>query len=126
MGGNITISAGQTLKFGNVITNEGHNYDPSTGIFTCASAGIYVFSQTLDSNKNNFISSRILKNGNEIGLVQAVGTNLYDASSYNSIVVSLNLGDRVWMSAYTMGNPADSLFKFGYYATFSGFLLVKS
>lgn len=37
----------EVLKFSNVITNLGSRYNPSTGIFTCQSAGVYHFSYNI-------------------------------------------------------------------------------
>jgi len=126
MAGSITVSVGEILKFDNVITNEGHNYDPSTGVFTCATSGIYVFAQSLDANTNTYVSANIKKNGDTIGFVQAVGTSFSDSSSSDTIVVDLNQGDRIWIIVYILNHPDTTSILSGVYASFSGFLLYRS
>ncbi|WAR11559.1 hypothetical protein MAR_025739 [Mya arenaria] len=41
------VQQGDILQFNNVITDIGHAYDTSTGLFTAPTAGLYVFGTTI-------------------------------------------------------------------------------
>jgi len=119
-----TVHVNHTLIFVDVITNKGQTYDPLTGVFTCTVSGIYVFSQNIEASKNNFISTRIRKNGIVYSFIEAIGTSHWEATGYNSAILEVNRGDRVWVEVF--GVSSDIPIPYKPYVSFSGFLLYRT
>ena len=111
-----------TLVFPKVITNVGHGYNPSDGVFTAPRAGVYVFFVNVQSYSNDDIYVDIVLNGaTKVRTMAYHGSGEYHEAGPNLAVLSLQTGDRVWVKYY---------FGQGYYTysdgpitTFSGFLI---
>ncbi|NWV12585.1 C1QA protein, partial [Ptilonorhynchus violaceus] len=113
-------SAGTTVVFDNIITNQENSYNPRTGKFTCRTSGLYYFAFQVVSSGDLCLS--ITKNkervvsfcdDNSLGILQV---------NSGSSVLSLAVGDQVflatdpaWGSSIYRGSEADSVF--------SGFLV---
>lgn len=82
---------GNTITFPVTKINVGGGYDHTTGVFTCPSAGYYVFHWSVtSSDSNQRCSSAIVKNGAEV-IGNEIGGN--QATFY------MNRNDRAWINA---------------------------
>lgn len=114
--GNIT----DVLYFDSITTNVGSGYDPTNSVFTCGTAGMYVFSYTIITQdypivilgKNRDILATVFRSYD--------GAGLYDTIS-NQVVVQLAAGDQVYLMY--MGYDQQSVYGDPYYkyTTFSGY-----
>ncbi|XP_029913141.1 complement C1q-like protein 2 [Myripristis murdjan] len=111
-----------TLKYKNVFSNIGSSYSPETGIFTALVKGVYFFRFSMFNNVNATPSSvvSLMKNGVRLVSVwDTVGSDANDMGS-NAVVVSLEVGDRVYVELAANRLIYDDNMN---YNTFSGFLL---
>jgi len=101
-----TINGTRNIKFPDVRYNEGNDYDPATGVYTCRIPGTYWFSAALGkvSGHNNYIDCYVLVNDGPIIRLMFI---LYDDNNklYNTVSGSggfhLAKGDRVWVGGCT-------------------------
>ncbi|XP_062590538.1 multimerin-2-like [Saccostrea cucullata] len=107
---------GDTLVFPAVITNEGNGYNPSNGIFTAPTAGMYVFFVNVQSYNGNDIYVNIVLNGSI--KVRTMAFTNYDAGP-NLVVLNIQKGDAVWIKRYS----GTGYYHDGPITTFSGFLI---
>ncbi|XP_078736006.1 complement C1q tumor necrosis factor-related protein 5-like [Lampetra fluviatilis] len=113
---------GTPIKFDVPISNEQGHYDPGTGKFTCAHAGLYYFVAHLHIHATH-LAVVLVKNG-----VTVVKFANHYLDSYYSIglsggsVLSLGAGDQVWLE---VTQPYNGLFHQPEHrdSTFMGFLL---
>ncbi|XP_069107912.1 heavy metal-binding protein HIP-like [Argopecten irradians] len=115
----------QTVLFPRVILNEGSAYDNLTGVFTCPESGVYHFSVTIMTFFNGEVETELVVNGNQVMLNYAGGNLRYNQGT-NSVLVRLDVGDRVWVRI--LNNP--TINKDGAinihgqsWSTFAGFLI---
>ncbi|XP_062616060.1 uncharacterized protein LOC134277765 [Saccostrea cucullata] len=110
-----------TLVFPRAITNEGNGYNPSNGIFTAPTAGMYVFFVNVQSYGTQHIYVDIVLNGSTKVRAMAYSysgnPDYYDAGP-NLVVLTVQKGDAVWVR-HQSGNGYNG----APIATFSGFLL---
>jgi len=110
-----------TIVFDNVITNIGTAYSPYNGIFTCKTAGIYVFVWTTTNKDRTGMNTELVLNGQWKGITLSDSGNHDDYSvASNTVVLDLEVGDQVWIRAGTwhtghLGRESRS--------TFNGFML---
>uniref|UniRef100_K1PFU6 Complement C1q-like protein 3 n=1 Tax=Magallana gigas TaxID=29159 RepID=K1PFU6_MAGGI len=92
----LKLGAGQTVKYDEVLTNEGNGYDDRTGVFTCPVAGTYMFVVDSLSQPGIWLHMKVNKN--------AVGKLHVSSSGYNgnpliqisrTVIVRLKPGDHV-------------------------------
>ncbi|XP_042562744.1 complement C1q-like protein 3 [Clupea harengus] len=110
-----------TLKYENVITNDGIAYDPNTGMFTAPVKGVYFFTFVIFNPWKNATGAKLMKNGEMVVSASdnPPGEDTEDTTS-NSVTLLLEPSDTVYMqmfanrAVYTDGNRRN---------TFSGFLL---
>ncbi|XP_062574645.1 complement C1q-like protein 2 [Saccostrea cucullata] len=110
-----------TLVFPSVITNEGNGYNPSNGIFTAPTAGMYVFFVNVQSNNKQTIFVDIVLNGSTKVRTMAYSysnDDYYDAGP-NLVVLTIQKGDAVWVKYYS----GKGYYTDGPLTTFSGFLV---
>lgn len=86
----------QTILFPRVILNEGSAYDNLTGVFTCPESGVYHFSVTIMSLRDDEVETELVVNGNQVMLNYAAGSLKHNQGT-NSVVVRLDIGDKVWV-----------------------------
>ncbi|XP_062402766.1 uncharacterized protein LOC134093626 [Sardina pilchardus] len=112
-----------TLEHGKVLTNVGHAYNSSTGVFTAPVRGVYFFTfTTYSSVAEANIGVKLMKNNEEVLLVwewQDAGDNEDYAS--NSVLLDLEVEDKVYMQLPKGFQVAAS--NYSNIHTFSGFLL---
>ena len=107
-----------SLVFPKVITNVGNGYNPSGGVFTAPTAGVYVFFVNVQGYSSYNINVDIVLNG--ASKVRTIAQTNYDAGP-NLAVLSLQTGDRVWVKYYT--GLGYWTYSDGPITTFSGFLI---
>ena len=105
--------------FGTVDLNEGKGYDPSTGIFTAPTEGIYVFDWTTMTQLGKYAYTSLVVNGKlkSWNHCYDVNSKTYLACS-KMTVVKLKPGDKVWIGVWS--GPANIYTK---YTSFSGYNL---
>ena len=109
-----------TLKFGTVPTNIKHGFNPTTGYFSAPVSGVYFIGGSISSPLNGWIKAEIVVQG------QLVIVKLYAAASNGQnqssdfAIVSLNVGDVVWMRVIDFSNSVDVR---NIRSTFSGYLI---
>uniref|UniRef100_A0A667WP34 Complement C1q like 2 n=1 Tax=Myripristis murdjan TaxID=586833 RepID=A0A667WP34_9TELE len=112
----------EVLKFDDVITNLGNNYDPSTGKFTCLVSGIYFFTYhvLMRGGDGTSMWADLCKNGQvrASAIAQDADQN-YDYAS-NSAVLHLDSGDEIYVKLDGGKAHGGNNNK---YSTFSGFIL---
>ena len=109
---------GDILVFPHVITNKGQGYDNSTGKFTAPRDGTYVFTVTVVSSSNYYLSLEIVHDG--VSKVRTFSTRLASyQTGTNLVVLELDRGDAVWVKRYGGQSYLSSV----PLTTFSGFLL---
>ncbi|XP_069106969.1 uncharacterized protein [Argopecten irradians] len=107
-------SVGHTIPFSDVKTNIGNNeYHPTTGIFTCQKAGIYVFSWSIRIHEaDHGVDTELMRNGVIVGFSTAGGgdASLWGFSSA-TVTLYLNHGDEVWVrvSGVVVGVTIDKM-----------------
>ncbi|KAK7939940.1 hypothetical protein WMY93_003266 [Mugilogobius chulae] len=110
------------LKYKNVFSNFGNNYNPATGIFTSPIKGVFFFRFTMHNTHvaNSIVS--LMKNGVRVVSVwDTVTTDANDTGS-NAAVLSLEAGDTVYVELVANREVYDDTMN---YNTFSGFLLFR-
>ncbi|XP_051540828.1 complement C1q-like protein 3 isoform X2 [Myxocyprinus asiaticus] len=110
-----------TLKFNNIFTNIGNNYNPTTGIFTASIKGVYYFRFTVCGVQSAKSMGGFLYK-NDMKIVSVGQWRNHDQHRYasNAAVLQLEVGDVVSMKllpGYTIYDSPDNL------SSFSGFLI---
>ncbi|XP_067116653.1 complement C1q-like protein 2 isoform X2 [Osmerus mordax] len=112
----------EVLKFDDVVTNLGNQYDPSTGKFTCLVSGIYFFTYhvLMRGGDGTSMWADLCKNGQvrASAIAQDADQN-YDYAS-NSVVLHLESGDEIYIKLDGGKAHGGNNNK---YSTFSGFML---
>ena len=107
------------VVFATVDLNEGHGYDPSTGIFIAPAAGVYVFDWTTLTQQGKIAYTSLVVNGK-----RKSWNNCHDAVSKTFMscskmtVIKLKQGDKVWIGVFN--GQADMFTQF---TSFSGYKL---
>nr|XP_022303152.1 collagen alpha-2(VIII) chain-like [Crassostrea virginica] len=105
------------VVFGTVDLNEGKGYDPSTGIFTAPSAGLYVFDWTTMTHQGRDVYTSLVVNG-----IFKSWNHCRDSLSKTYLscskmtIVKLKQGDKVWIGVFS-----ESATIYKHYTSFSGF-----
>ncbi|OWF55045.1 complement C1q-like protein 3 isoform X2 [Mizuhopecten yessoensis] len=120
----INVRMGMTLKYENVLTNEGHQYDQNTGIFTCDVSGLYVFSWSTGVGQSGFVNTELAKNDQMVNMQITTGADDHELSNSHTAVLSLQDNDRVQVIVYKI-IPGRSSYVLSQASAFSGFLLFK-
>ncbi|RXM33982.1 Complement C1q-like protein 2, partial [Acipenser ruthenus] len=112
----------EVLKFDDVVTNLGNQYDPATGKFTCHVSGIYFFTYhvLMRGGDGTSMWADLCKNGQvrASAIAQDADQN-YDYAS-NSAVLHLDSGDEIYVKLDGGKAHGGNNNK---YSTFSGFIL---
>ncbi|CAG2202841.1 C1QL [Mytilus edulis] len=102
---------GHTLKFDVVKTNINGGYNPSSGVFTVPTDGVYVFTFSIRLHSGDYGAYEIVKNAE----VEGVAVGIIDRSSTSTqvqttetIVLSAKKGDIVFLRIHlTLGHSGD-------------------
>jgi hypothetical protein len=122
---NENLNLQDTVKFQNLLTNDGNGYDHISGIFRAPVTGLYFFNVVIMSHAAEDMETEIVKNG--YGIAQ---TYSGDSTTWNtgtqSTVLFLDIGDQVWIrilsSVPSVNNGNIRIFGAGF-SSFSGLLI---
>ncbi|XP_033762119.1 heavy metal-binding protein HIP-like isoform X2 [Pecten maximus] len=93
----------QTVIFDRVRTNIGNAYNHDDGVFTAPCPGVYVFFWTTANRDNSHMQTELVVNGGQYGRVWADSGDHADYSmASNTVVVSLDTGNTVWIRSDTI------------------------
>ena len=116
---------GHTVVFDDVITNVGHTYSSSTGVFRAPVDGNYMFSMigTVPASPGGHSLHLLMKrNGNTISYLFLDSNHDYYLKRTENAVVSLTKGDEVYVQVDAAGGT-HSLTGWCFHSHFSGFLI---
>ncbi|XP_059420237.1 complement C1q-like protein 2 [Carassius carassius] len=85
------------LVYSNVYVNEGRAYNPNTGIFTAPVKGAYFFSFSGHNRSSKVLNLALFKNGEQMVIVFNNPLGDRYESSANSISLTLEKGDNVYV-----------------------------
>ena len=91
------VTANLVIVFDNVKTNAGNGYHPSTGVFMVPESGMYVFSWTFCTGNDQLVSTQLVVNNNEEGIIHlhpAAGSWI---TGTGVVVLHVNKGDDVYV-----------------------------
>ncbi|XP_052703692.1 complement C1q-like protein 3 [Crassostrea angulata] len=115
----LKLGAGQSVKYDEVLTNEGNGYNDRTGVFTCPVAGTYMF--VVDSLSQPGIWLHLKVNKNVVGKLH-VSSSGYNGNPLiqisRTVIVRLKPGDHVKIeNASNIGTIYHKMFS-GFTGTF--------
>lgn len=116
------LAIGMTIKYDQVMLNDGNGYNKFTGVFTAPMAGVYLFSFYLDSYLRTAL--RLVLDGNTISdAVADSETPNQEIMGGNTVIINVQFGQSVWVEEYN-GNDGQLIGSGAYrFTTFSGVLL---
>ncbi|XP_033727480.1 uncharacterized protein LOC117316813 [Pecten maximus] len=109
----------QTIIYDVVMTNGGSAYDNKTGVFTCTTSGVYVFSWSALVTADHYVETILRSNKADLGLTYS-GSKGYPGSGSQTVVVDLHQGDHVQVK---IGSFIPGSILYDIYTSFSGFQL---
>ncbi|VDI09006.1 Hypothetical predicted protein [Mytilus galloprovincialis] len=112
----------QVILFDTVYTNEGSDYNPRTGVFTCEIPGLYtIYVHTL-AEPGKHLETEIIKNLQHMASTYAYDKDFYSSGS-NMAVMPLQIGDSVLVRSYGNEHDHNGTVIDYKYTSFSGFLI---
>ena len=112
----VSLGPQQTIEYDKILTNVGNSYESRDGHFNAPVNGVYIISATVCTTASQ-THAEIVKNG--VQLAAMYGDD-YDLTSH-TIVITLNINDRVWVRHTGDGNEIRVVK--GTYSSFSGALI---
>ncbi|XP_045166920.2 complement C1q tumor necrosis factor-related protein 2-like [Mercenaria mercenaria] len=120
------IGLAQTIKFDNVLLNDGQGYNKHSGVFVAPQGGVYLFAYIFcHTNPSSSVSQtwiELMHNGKRIN--SGVGDSRHswqDIQGTNIAIIRVNAGDSIWVQNFYEHDA--SLYTFEGATTFSGSLL---
>ena len=115
----INLGYHQTLKFVNVVTNDGNFYHSSTGLFRPNRSGVYVFHVHIIQcySRHDLLTELVVE-----GVLKAAhytGDSTHCSNGGGMAIVHVNAWDSVWVRV----RKTDGKSFIGSESSFSGFLL---
>ncbi|XP_061172493.1 complement C1q-like protein 2 [Saccostrea echinata] len=90
----LTVGKGQTIKYDEIMTNDGNGYDDRTGVFVCPVTGTYMFVVDTLCQADTWLAIKVNRT-----YVANVHMRLHNSSIWGQIsrtvIVKLNRGDHV-------------------------------
>ena len=106
----------EPLKMDKVVTNNGHAYDSSTGLFTAPYSATYCFLASTEASVGSYAAVFLMVDESSVDYGETHSDAFHRVASVHA-VVDLNAGQRVWLKS-----NGNSTFWYGPSA-FSGFLV---
>ncbi|XP_060074569.1 uncharacterized protein LOC132554276 [Ylistrum balloti] len=126
MTNSVSVHQHETLVFGHVLLNEGNGYNGADGIFIVPRGGVYVFTWSITSAKNNDgtydIHTSLLINGSPVGAIDSDADSNNWGSATGIVVVAVENGDHVFVRMAT-GSSGSIISQSETKSTFSGWFL---
>ena len=119
------INPDATVTFDQVITNNGGNYSPVTGIFTAPVDGTYYFTSSILTKSPSTVEMVLRVNGISKMLMYAGAKNVGYNNAVNSVIVQLRAEDEVKIAKSGIYGSRP-FYIHGGWSTFSGFLISQS
>ncbi|XP_071179653.1 cerebellin-3-like [Mytilus edulis] len=117
-----SVSANVAIKFDRVVVNIKDGYDPTTGIFTAPSKGVYHISSTVMNAKGHKLWVNLYLNDVQVSSIWLnPSSKTYEMGTTN-MILDLKEGDKV--SIRSRGNYTVHSDRNGY-SSFSGFLIMN-
>lgn len=113
-----------TIKFDTMIHHTASYYDPNTGVFTCPTSGLYLFSVFIAPNVEGIESMVSLKKDGTtfMSVIAEASFNGEDINSGNVVLLTVTKGEQLWVE--TFDNDNQSFWKG--VTTFSGVLIQRT
>ncbi|XP_045158490.2 cerebellin-1-like [Mercenaria mercenaria] len=115
---NAMFKADETLKFDEVLTNEGDGFNSCTGEFIAPVPGKYLISLTARAQFHKQISAEIVCNGKMLGRITSGYGGIDKAASSMTVAEELRKDDKVFVKQTT---EKSGEYHGNGYTTFSGF-----
>ncbi|KAJ8313336.1 hypothetical protein KUTeg_009122 [Tegillarca granosa] len=101
----------QTVKFNQIVTNEGNAYDKVLGMFIAPVTGLYVFTWTISTKNGKWQSTELVKEGTAYGYSMvdssfqpsSYGSNPDYITASNTVVLQVEANQRVWIRTGNQG-----------------------
>ncbi|KAL4222583.1 Complement C1q-like protein 2 [Mactra antiquata] len=114
------LTAHQPIKFGNVITNIGNYYNPTSGMFFVPVTGTYLFYVNILSEANNNIETELVQDGSSLAEIYS-GAGKFHGAGSNFVIANVTKGKNVWVKVHAAYSTDMSVHCC--WSTFSGYLL---
>ena len=116
---------GQTVKYDQILTNHGNNYNAFTGVFSVPLTGTYLLTFAIATDQRySHICVRLVDNNSYLADACAdPGTTTHIDTAGNTVIVALTAGHRVWVEVYDTSNGLMYGTPTHRHATFSGVFL---
>ncbi|XP_071125172.1 uncharacterized protein [Mytilus edulis] len=122
----IALTTNQRISFDRLITNRGTpTYDKSTGTFTAASSGFYIFHYHALATSDDELWLDLFYNGQYINSAYGKTPNEY-ADAGNTAIINLKTGDLLSVRSRRTGGLYGDIGTHQTYTTFSGSMLPLS
>ena len=117
------LGINHVIPFDKVLLNEGNAFNTHTGMFHCPRSGIYLFSYSVESDRNGVIVAKLVIDGsNQLDVITDGTSGQYQMAGVTAIV-RVTAGQSVWVATYQVNDRTlfdDDNFR---YTAFSGVLL---
>ncbi|XP_053379963.1 complement C1q-like protein 4 [Mercenaria mercenaria] len=109
----LDLGTHQTIKFNQVIINDGNGYNIYTGVFTCPESGVYMFSffiggRSETSTPTGEYAQLMVNDQHVIDAVVDTFHSSQDLQGGNTVIKRLKQGDAVWigsLAGHVEGRP---------------------
>lgn len=91
------LGAGQGIVFNEEISDYGHNYNPTEGVFLAPLSGYYVFTWTTATRQDRNQVTTLVKNGRGIWYSISNASGNDDAQVTNTVVTAVKAGEHIFV-----------------------------
>jgi hypothetical protein len=115
------VALHSTIVFDHIIYRVTHSYDASTGVFTCPTSGLYLFSVFIATHKTNTeaLVYLVLDGNPYMSVISDRSSDGENDTGGNVVLLPVYKGQRVWVETFVNDNQSFS----HSFTTFSGVLI---